>query len=161
MNIFLSSPDPRLCAQALDDKRLVKMVLETAQLLSTAIRGNGIRDDDLYNMTHVNHPCAVWTRKTRYNFMWLVEHGIELAAEYSHRYGPVHKSEQVILAAYRYRRVIPDGGLVFDFNCSGHDTGDVYRDYRLCLASKWSLDKSPTWTRRTIPSFRYALETTV
>lgn len=161
MNIFLSSPDPRSCAQALDDRRLVKMVLETAQLLSTAIRGQGVKDSCLYNMTHVNHPCAVWARKNVSNFNWLVEHGLELSREYSHRYGPIHDSEQAIVSAYHYRDYLPNGSLVFDFNCSGHDTGDVFRDYRLCLASKWSLDRSPTWTRRNVPAFRYAMETAV
>ena len=153
MNIFLTSDDPRTCAQALDDKRLVKMVLETAQLLSTAVRGNGVNDPAIYSMTHVNHPCAVFARKTLGNFLWLVEHGAELAKEYEHRYLRKHDSEQVILNAFRYRDYIPGGSLAFDFNCSGYDTGDVYHDYRLCLARKWGSDRSPTWTARSVPSF--------
>jgi len=59
MNIFVTSNCPKLSAQALDNKRVVKMVLETAQLLSTAIFINStITYDNLYKPTHVKHPCT-------------------------------------------------------------------------------------------------------
>ena len=62
MNIFVTSNCPKLSAQALDNKRVVKMVLETAQLLSTAIFINStITYDNLYKPTHVKHPCTIWT----------------------------------------------------------------------------------------------------
>jgi len=67
MNLFVPSPEIRPSVEALDDKRVVKMVLETAQLLSTAIR---ILDPEttlpIYKMTHKNHPVSVWVRSSIY-----------------------------------------------------------------------------------------------
>jgi len=63
MNIFVVSPDTMECAKALDDLRLNKMIIETAQLLSTAMRVQGYTGNDIYKSTHVNHPCAVWARR--------------------------------------------------------------------------------------------------
>lgn len=95
------------------DKHVVKMILESAQLLSTAHRVlDGIesvgksptgrkqktwtlgdaRENVLYKSTHVNHPSAVWTRKSVENYNWLVEHFYALGDEYTYRYGKTHKS---------------------------------------------------------------------
>ena len=95
------------------DRHVVKMILETAQLLSTAHRmldgrmtlgktktGRNAkrfilddgRDSIVYQATHMNHPSAVWTRTSVENYLWLVEHFYALNDEYSHRYGgKVHK----------------------------------------------------------------------
>jgi hypothetical protein len=55
-------------------------------------------------MTHVNHPCTQWTQRCWGNYMWLSLHGLELCAEYTRRYGKVHKSHEV----HRWlNRVIP------------------------------------------------------
>ena len=64
MNIFVPYPDSMKCAEALDDLRLNKMILETAQLLSTAARFHGYVGN-VYGSTHINHPCSVWARQTR------------------------------------------------------------------------------------------------
>jgi hypothetical protein len=71
------------------DKHVVKMVLETAQILSTIAGGP-------YKPTHQNHPCVLWAKENRTNFNWLCRHGIELCREYSHRYQRRHKSQDVI-----------------------------------------------------------------
>ena len=67
MNIFVISQNPDECAQALDDLRLNKMILETAQLLSTAIRFHGYTGNLAYKATHINHPCSIWARTSRGN----------------------------------------------------------------------------------------------
>lgn len=92
MNIFVLDESPVVAAQSQCDKHVVKMVLETAQLLCSAFP-DGVAP---YKKTHVNHPCAVWTRESLDNFMWLGVHGSALAAEYELRYGKRHKSEEVI-----------------------------------------------------------------
>lgn len=155
MNIFLTSPCPRECAQNLDDKRVVKMALETAQLLASGCLHHGI--DVGYKATHINHPCAVWARRNSLNFGWLVEHGIWLCDEYTFRYGRNHKSLTVIEEAARHRSVFkqPDEQLAFTFNSSGYATGDVFHDYKLCLVHKWKyLDvRKPAWRYRGRPEF--------
>ena len=68
MNIFVVDIDPSKAAQSLCDKHVVKMVLETAQILSTISGGP-------YRPTHANHPCVLWAGATKRNYLWLVEHG--------------------------------------------------------------------------------------
>jgi len=93
MNIFFLDYSPDVCAQSMVDSHVVKMVLETAQLLSTAHRIIGSQfANDVYKPTHVNHPSAVWARARRGNYAWLLEHFNCLAAEFTHRFGKEHKS---------------------------------------------------------------------
>lgn len=94
MNIFVLDADYRKAAKAMCDKHVPKMVLETAQLLSTANIVFGRPAP--YKLTHKNHPCAVWTREARENYQWLWLYGCALADEYTYRFGKVHKSEAVI-----------------------------------------------------------------
>lgn len=86
MNIFRLDSSAKLAAQYHCDKHVVKMVLETAQLLSTA-HGGG---DGMCKPTHVNHPCALWASETAGNYEWLWCLGCELLGEYSRRYGRLH-----------------------------------------------------------------------
>lgn len=89
MNIFILSRSPDEAAQMQCDKHVVKMCLETAQILSTIVGGP-------YKPTHANHPCVKWAGESYSNFFWLREHGIALCREYTYRYGKVHKCEEVI-----------------------------------------------------------------
>ena len=96
MNIFVTSNCPKLSAQALDNKRVVKMALETAQLLSTAIFINStITYDNLYKPTHIKHPCTIWAAANIENWDWLFQHFVALCAEYSFRYNKQHASEKI------------------------------------------------------------------
>ncbi len=165
MNIFLSDPDPRLCAQALDDKRVVKMALESAQLLATALESVG-HNTTGYKPTHTVHPCSLWAARSRGNFLWLIEHGLELCLEYEFRYqNKVHKSKGVMYEAFNQSGHIPAGGLTFDFNSSGFNTGDVFHDYKLCLVNKWRYidgfvsprSRKPVWSIRGAPVFKREL----
>jgi hypothetical protein len=94
MNIFVLHPMPDVAARMQCDKHVPKMTLETAQMLCTVI--NELGGQAPYKSAHVNHPCSVWARETLGNFLWLWEHGMALAKEYTERYGKVHKSEAVI-----------------------------------------------------------------
>jgi len=114
MNIFYLDHDPKLCAEMHVDKHCVKMILEYAQLLSTAHRVldgtqsvclsktgrkqvryvlSDKRDNILYSATHINHPSAIWVRQSRDNYVWLYELLINLCEEYTYRYGKTHKVE--------------------------------------------------------------------
>jgi len=96
MNIFYFYDCPEKSAQAQPDKMLVKMPLETAQMLCTAHReldGDEYADEvGLYKRAYWNHPCTVWARETHSNYRWLYKHFLALGDEYTFRYGKTHKS---------------------------------------------------------------------
>jgi hypothetical protein len=93
MNIFVVDNDPKEAARMLCDKHVVKMILESAQMLCSTFPE---KHQAPYKATYINHPCTKWTRSARENFYWLVDHAHELCEEYSKRYGKRHKSEKVI-----------------------------------------------------------------
>lgn len=97
MNIFYLHESPKVSAQAMTDKHVVKMILESAQLLSTA---HHVLDGDdavnkhlLYKPTHRNHPSAIWARESSANYEWLYEHFLALCEEYTNRYHKVHMTQ--------------------------------------------------------------------
>lgn len=96
MNIFFVYLNAKLAARSLCDKHIIKLALETAQLLSTTMHIVSGFDENIYKMTHVNHPCAIWVRHSQENFKWTIEHGLELCYEYTRRYNKNHKSQAVI-----------------------------------------------------------------
>lgn len=117
MNIFRLADCPKQSAIWMVDKHIVKMVLESAQLLSTAHRvldgcmllgksnlGRSVkryilpdaRNTIVYQAAHINHPSAVWTRETSENYLWLYDHYTSLLKEYTHRYHKHHKSGGVL-----------------------------------------------------------------
>jgi hypothetical protein len=97
MNIFFLHKDPKICAQYHLDKHVVKMILETAQMLYSAhwVLKSKL-PSDAYKKTHVNHPCSVWTRASEDNYKWLCNLGVELCKEYTFRYGKIHKTQKHI-----------------------------------------------------------------
>lgn len=92
MNIFVVDSDPVIAAQSLADVHSSKMVLETAQLLCSTFPTSLAP----YRRTHYNHPCSVWTRTSRENWDWLLEHGLALGEEFLFRYGKPHASTKII-----------------------------------------------------------------
>ena len=96
MNIFYFDDCPVLSAEAQPDKMLVKMPLETAQMLCTAHReldGDEYADRvGLYKTAYKNHPCTIWARESSSNYWWLVYHFLALSDEYKYRYGREHAS---------------------------------------------------------------------
>ena len=96
MNIFYFYDCPIKSAQAQPDKMLVKMPLETAQMLCTAHReldGDDYADaTGLYKRAYWNHPCTIWARSGVINYAWLYKHFIALGEEYTYRYGKEHAS---------------------------------------------------------------------
>ena len=121
MNIFYLDPDPRTCAEMHCDKHVVKMIIEYAQLMSTAHRvidgteytdltANGRRikrwrlDDDresiLYKASHINHPSAIWCRANYDNYVWLYRMWFYLCKKYTYRYGKVHSCSRLSESLY-------------------------------------------------------------
>jgi len=97
MNIFLLDTDTRKCAQYHCDKHVVKMILETAQLLCGVHHmTDQVTNQVPYKLSHKNHPCAIWSRESLSNYLYLCDLGLELCKEYTYRYGKRHKSQDVI-----------------------------------------------------------------
>ena len=97
MNIFYLHHDPRICAQMHVDKHVIKMILETCQLLCSAHHVLGSDYKPCYKLTHKNHPSSVWCRESTGNYEWLCQLGLELCKEYTYRYQKTHKCEEYIL----------------------------------------------------------------
>lgn len=130
MNIFYLNNNPRICAEQHVDKHCVKMILEYAQLLSTAhrvldgVQSVGLsktgrkqtrfvlsdaRDSVLYTATHINHPSAVWVRQSNANYNWLYVLWRELMSEYKYRYMKSHACEKLVIPLRRVPYGIPQG----------------------------------------------------
>ncbi len=91
MNIFHLHTDPKICAEYHCDKHVVKMILETAQMLSTAYRRNFGDNDDLYKTAYPKHPMTIWVGDSGANFFWSVRLLDQLLYQYTMRYNKVHK----------------------------------------------------------------------
>lgn len=153
MNIFAVDSDPVVAAVCLSDAHVVKMVLETAQILSTVHHlHNPSPPSYCYAKTHYHHPCVVWAGATLANYRWTVEHGMALAEEYTHRYGRTHMSEAVI-RVLRVAPPLPDLPLqpfaqaMPDHFKSDNAVGSYRRYYREAKAHlhKWTKRNAPEW----------------
>lgn len=105
MNIFFLDHNPKICATYHTDKHVVKMILETAQLLSTAHRvldgddkkqlQNPEKNSMLYKATHIYHPSSEWVRESKEHYDWTYSLFIQLCQEYTHRYCKIHKTQRL------------------------------------------------------------------
>ena len=181
MNIFVTDEDPWASAAALDDKRVVKMVLESAQILSTAI---WLRSQEFYNHiilshstndsvsptpgpviyrpTHKKHPVVLWVCESVMNYDWLWEHAVSLLKIYGDTYERVHKTGRVldVLGNISIGDVFPNVRQTPFANCARRDDMDidfthitpVTEAYREYLKARWALDtRAPTWKERDLP----------
>lgn len=174
MNIFFVDEDPGKAAEALVDKHVVKMILESAQLLSTAHRvldgdefvdsstGRKIkrwrlhdsREEVLYKATHINHPSAVWARESVENYLWLVEHFAGLLDEYTYRYGKRHKCFDMLVYLYSppfnlkaYDGTPMPSAMAEEYKISNDPLTNYRNYYRVGKASmhKWTKRQPPEW----------------
>ena len=151
MNIFYLDEDIQTCARYHVDGHVVKMILESAQMLCTAINLTGGQSP--YRTVHKNHPCTVWARQSLSNWKWLRELAIELNKEFQFRYtGKDHASYRVIMELPEPE--IEDMGMTDRPQCV-HDAyrrkDDPLLAYRLYYArSKQHLHK---WSKREVPPF--------
>lgn len=148
MNIFFTSASPRECAQALDSLRLNKMILETAQLLSTAHSVLGSHTSEMYKPTHINHPCAKWVRQSDANYNWTFNHFAELLKEYTFRSGKNHATGRLLDALVNCPNC-PENEWTAPANCSLFKDKPVFQAYRETMMVKWNKDvRKPTWGKR-------------
>jgi len=177
MNIFRLDDDPVLAAQLQCDKHVVKMIVESAQMLSTVHRmldgkleprlsasgrktsyWNHDMDDLLYRAVHHNHPSTVWTRESKANYEWHYAHFIGLCEEYEYRYNKTHATYEKLHTALSVTPVnIPDIGetpfkLAMGSNPECQFPDDPVKSYRLFYQTKQDRFKM-TWTNRPVPSW--------
>jgi hypothetical protein len=151
MNIFVLDVDPQQAATLHLDKHVVKMPLETAQMLCTINASYGISVP--YKPTHKNHPCTIWANASKANYQWLVKLGISLCNEYTYRYKKVHACQKIIealaicpsqilaTAQTAFAQAMPD-------ECKQEDAQKAYQLYY-----KQHKQHIAKWTGRPTPSF--------
>jgi len=151
MNIFVTSTSPERSARALDDRRLIKMAVESGQLLSTALWLRKVPAP--YRPTHVHHPAASWTGATRGNFLWVLNHLRALTTEYAWRFGRTHATSRLVPLLQRAAVHVPKGRRQPFVNLSGFPrVAPTTEAYRRGLRRKWqSGPYPPRWTRRSPP----------
>lgn len=154
MNIFVLDRDVRKCAQYHNDKHVVKMILESAQLLCGVHHMVEENTDEVpYRLSHKNHPCSIWARENVSNYLWLCELGLELCKEYTHRYEKRHKSQDVIEWCLINLPNIPEEDFTeppkaMPEEYKVDDVVQSYRNYYLGdkkYFSKWKKREVPYW----------------
>ena len=158
MNIFFLDFDVEKCAKYHCDKHVVKMILETAQLLCSAhhVTIHDTIHDTIhvpYKLSHKNHPCSIWVRESLSNYLYLCELGLALGEEYTYRYGKTHKSIEVIQWCLSNRPNIKDIGfttppLAMPDEYKVDSVVESYRNYYKGAKStivSWKNREKPVW----------------
>ena len=162
MNIFYLDRNPIVAAQMMCDKHVIKMILESAQMLSTAHRvldGDEHADNvGMYKMTHKNHPSTIWVRANSENYDWLQEHMEALITEYTHRYGKRHATERLIHSLWEHPKNIThdyftDPPQCMPDYCKSGDAVSAYQNYYIMEKSDFA-----TWKRRDKPEWFHERE---
>ena len=154
MNIFVLDKNIKKCAAYHCDQHVVKMILESVQMLCTALNKKGFTTP--YKSTHVKHPCVLWVEQSYDNYLWLENLAIALNDEYDYRYqkNKDHKSISVLGQIKQHRfesngltefaQAMPD-----QYKVSG-DAVTAYRQFyigeKLSFAN-WTRRRRPTWAR--------------
>jgi|TARA_R110000803_G_scaffold10752_1_gene32587 hypothetical protein len=156
MNIFVLDTEIKKCAEYHCDKHVIKMILESVQMMSSVVRLSGY--DLGYKLTHKNHPCTIWARKSLANYKWLFKLTEGLNAEYRYRYNKTvnHKSYDMVKTLPMPN--IPDTGLTpfaqaMPDQYKSNNAVQSYRDYYLNEKANlltWTKRKTPAWISKQI-----------
>lgn len=151
MNIFLLDHDINRCAKYHCDQHVIKMILESTQILSTVLYLNGITSP--YKPSHQKHPCVVWAGQSLQNWLWLRELVFALNSEYKYRYNAInHKSYDVakklkipslpVIGLLEHPQVMPEEYKILK------NPVKAYRNFYIFSKSKfasWRKRKKPNW----------------
>ena len=164
MNIFILDLDVKKCAQYHVDKHVVKMILETAQLLCGVHHVTAHDTAHVpYKLSHKNHPCSIWCRESLSNYLYLCELGLELCKEYTYRYGKRHKSQDVIEWCLINKPNIPDIEFTEPAKAMPDEykvksVVESYRNYYIGAKSGfaiWKNREKPFWFEKKILDLQY------
>ena len=179
MNIFVLDMNPKTAAQLQCDKHVVKMIVESAQMLSTAHRmldgyvekrpsksGKTMvnywvhprqeMEDILYKAVHHKHPCTVWTQESVYNYRWHYDHFCALLEEYTYRYGKIHSTEKLKYWLVKPPKNIPhvpftEFKLAMKHQPQCMHEGETVRSYREYYKTKKYFNMM--WSKRGVPEW--------
>jgi hypothetical protein len=181
LNLFILDKDPVKAAQLQCDKHVVKMIVESAQMLSTAhrmldgslkrapsksgktmskhwVHPDSNLDAVLYKAVHMAHPCTVWTMQSNNNYNWHYVHFVALCDEYTYRYGKVHSTDTLLREVLRAPpRNIPVGyltqqPLAMKSNPECMFPNDPVKSYRMFYQTKQERFKM-AWSKRDVPEW--------
>lgn len=161
MNIFILDQNPTQAARYHCDKHVVKMILESCQMLSTTIHHYDPifhSRNHLYKPCFHNHPCTIWTKESVSNMQWHVTLLESLLKEYESRYWKLHDSYHIFPAIYDWSCHADE----FDFPSGTltpfaqamppaykHDNAIIaYRNYYMGekkTFAKWNHSDKPAW----------------
>ena len=133
MNIFYLDECPKKAAQVQYNKHVVKMILESAQMLCTAHHHYGNGDNVPYKKAHYNHPSTIWVRQNSIHYDWLYDHMIALGDEYTKRYGKTHLS----ITKCKDLVYLPPGIPTVMFNQPPQCMPDKYKD-KCSIQAYWN-----------------------
>jgi hypothetical protein len=180
MNLFILDKSPIKSAQLQCDKHVVKMIVESAQMLSTTHRmldgelerrpsksGKTVvkywklpdrRENFFYKAVHMYHPCTVWTAESNNNYNWHWAHFAALCDEYKYRYGKIHATDKLLREELRsLPKNMPIGyltpqPLAMKANPECMDPNNIVESYRKFYQTKQHRFKM-AWTKREIPEW--------
>ena len=180
MNLFILDNDPVKAAQLQCDKHVVKMIVESAQMLSTVhrmldgtmerrpsksgkmmvkywVHPDSGMEANLYKAVHTGHPCTVWTMESSANYHWHLDHFEALLNEYEYRYKKHHSSGRLMRYLLSHPFNIPSGGftpfkLAMKSNPECMFPDDPVKSYRMFYETKQDRFKM-AWTGRNIPEW--------
>ena len=157
MNIFYLDEDVMKISRMLCDKHSIKMVLESAQMMSTAHR---TLDGDeyanrvgLYQTVHKNHPSTIWTRTTSGNYAWHFALFSAMLAEYQFRYEKLHKCKVLLTLLEQEPQNIPRGDFSPPPQCmpkkyKSDNTVRAYRNFYVGEKARFA-----SWKNRAVPDW--------
>jgi hypothetical protein len=154
MNIFVLDVNTKKCAEYHNDKHVVKMILETAQLLCGVHHVVESGYETPYKLSHKNHPSAIWVRECLENYIWLCDLGLELCKEYTYRYEKRHKSQAVIewciinKPNLKINDDLTPFALAMPDECKVDDAIQSYRNYYMTekrRMANWKNRETPEW----------------
>ena len=156
MNIFLLDKDPEVAAKYHCDKHVVKMILESAQMLCSAYQKHFGKDQDLYKIAFPNHPMTIWVGNSLSNFLWLMNLLNNLLMEYTHRYDKIHATKEIhkqLLSKMNNIMDMPEHGFTEPPQCMPDEYKDkdfikAYRKYYIGEKkkfAKYTNREEPSW----------------
>lgn len=152
MNIFVLDPDIETCARYHSDRHVVKMILESAQMLCTVLNEHGIAAP--YRSTHARHPCTLWAGASLSNWLWLRELALRLNDEYRYRFERTADHSSAAVVSMLPLPPIADAGLTAFAQAMPavyRVPGDAVQAYRAFYITEKAT--FAVWTRRETPAW--------
>jgi hypothetical protein len=163
MNIFVLDENPVTAAKYMDDVRLPKMCVESAQMMAASLRRHGATDEQMpltkagkpYKGGYKHHPCTIFAGDSRDNFMWLSHHALALCDEYIGRFNKVHACHGPIKLMSTMLHIIPEGGLTPFAQAmpDEYKDDDVVKAYRSYYKSKQYSKGGVRYMRTDVPTW--------